>query len=151
MKKMLFKKTLSLCLILSLVFSLTACGDKDEKKPKLTEKEKNYVTTAVNKVTNAWKNTFSVSAGRPQFAEVVNTRLIKIKKNDIEDFKDVETVVEFDLLTGPYGDASYFSTANRDNVVVFYKDGSSKLFNILRAYMAKTYDNKFFFFKIIFH
>lgn len=143
MKKNIFKKTVSLCLIITLIFSLTACGDKKKEKPKITEKEKKYVTSAIDEVTNSWKNIFSVSEGKPQSAEIVGTRLIKIKKNDIEDFKDVEAIVDFNLMTGPYGDASYYSGAKRDNTVVFYKDGTTRVFNVLNSYFAKKFDNKF--------
>lgn len=143
MNNMFFKKMISLFLILTLTLSLAACGKDDDEKQTLTDKEKKYVTSAVDLVRKEWKNTFSTNAGRSQFADIVGTRLILIKDNKIDDFKDVEAIVEFNIMTGPYGNVSYYTTANRDNMVVFYKDGTHRLFNILRAYMAKTYDNKF--------
>ncbi len=76
---------------------------------------------------------------------IKNTRLIKIKDNDSEIFKDVDYVMEFILLSDYYGVAPYYMNIGIENFVLFYKDGTAEVYKTdpFLYHASRTYDYNF--------
>ena len=126
------KKICSFLLVLCLFFSLSACGIKDD----------DMVSKATNELKNHWEDLYDDSTVKTDgYFEIKNTRVIEIKKNDIEEFEDVEYIVEFVLYTDYFGAAPYYSYAGISDSVIVYDNGDMEVagINLLREYSSKHY------------
>jgi len=76
-----------------------------------------------------------------RYFEIKNTRVIKIKKTDIEEFKDVKYIIEFVLYTDYFGSAPYHSNYRVSNSVIVYNNGDMKVpkKDLLEDYSIKNY------------
>lgn len=136
------KKYLSVLLFLIIV-SLSACGTaEDMNGNEISKQDSSYINKAVSVVNKQWKEVYSKNSGTiksDKTVEIINTRIIHIKENSTEEFKDVEAVVEFDILSDYYGSAPYYMNIQQNNSVVFYKDGSNRALDIFRLYRTRKY------------
>ena len=142
------KRILCCLLTILMLFSLSSC--KKEKKDIdgniISNQDLNYVNKAIDIINQEWETVYSKinqSVQTDNMIEIINTRIIHIKDNNNDYFKDVDAVVEFDLLTDYYGSAPYYMNVNQNDTVVFYKDGSSKLLDIFRTYKLKEFESDF--------
>lgn len=146
------KFSLIVLLIISLVVSLTACSNngKSDKKKKQASNYDKYVAKAIDMVNKEWEEIYkkySSSDDATKFdntVNIINTRVIGIKENSNKYFKDVDRVVEFEILSDYFGSAPYYLNIHNYDTVVFYKNGDKKIFNIFRDYSAKTYKYDYF-------
>ena len=121
-----------------MMLGITACGGK---KP---DGDEGYVEKAIGIVNDIWGKIYEAqNMDNDGTVDIVDTRLIKIKENDNEYFKDVEAVVEFCIFTDYYGAAPYYMNVDRDDTVVFYKDGHTEVKDIFVDYMRRTYKMDF--------
>ena len=144
------KKTLSIFLSLCLMLCLCACGsdnsgEKNKSKEKNDNKYDKIIKSAIADLTEHWDEEFDKSSvENDKYLEIKNTRIISIKDNDIDYFKDVDYVVEFIILTDYYGSAPYYNVTTQYNNVVFYKDGSRKITSdFFRRYTSITYSTDY--------
>ena len=126
------KKIFAFILALCLVFCMAACGktEDDSKAVSSAASEGNsqyddLAKKAVSILETEWKNEYSEEINTPRDGhfEIKNTRVIEIKETDIEEFKDVDYVIEFVLFTDYYGSAPYYSSTGINSTVVAYSDG----------------------------
>ena len=123
------KKISIILLVLALCF-LTACSS-----------QKSAVKPAREKLIERWEEIYNNSQKQKDgHFEIINTRVITIKDNDLEDFKDVKYIVEFVLCSDYNGSAPYYSQATISNSVVVYEDGEMKVpnNNLLKVYSMET-------------
>ena len=138
------KKIIALLLVLVLSLALCACNNKieddddDDDKPRRDP----IVTKAVDKLEEHWRELYSESDYGSGYFEIKNTRLIKIKENDKEPFKDIRYIVDFMLFTDIYGSAPFYQNTVRESSIVIYKDGTMQVANndIITHYIATTAD-----------
>ena len=129
------KKLYSLLLVLCLIFSLSACGtDKND-----------IVSKAVSVLENHWEDLYEDSkVETDRHFEIKNTRVVNIKENNTEEFKNIDYIVEFILYTDYYGSAPYYQIVGIDDTVVVYKDGTMEVQrNLINLYRSKYYSNDF--------
>lgn len=102
-----------------------------------------YINTAITKVKQMWQIQYSSNDG--EHLEIKNTRIISIKSNQIEEFKDIKYIVEFVLFTEYYHVAPYYYDESIYDAVVFYQNGDSEVVenNPFKAYRSKYYINDF--------
>lgn len=134
---------LMLILALSLTLALCGCGTvRDTNGNEIDKQSQQYIDKALSIVNKEWKSAYSKNADKNQTdktVEIINARIIHIKENGIKEFKDVDAVVEFDVLSDYYGSAPYYSNIHLYDTVVFYKDGSTKTMDIFKAYTQSCY------------
>lgn len=129
------KKLCSLLLVLCLTFSLSACGtDKND-----------IVSKAVSVLENHWEDLYEDSKVETDgHFEIKNTRVVNIKENNTEEFKNIDYIVEFILYTDYYGSAPYYQNVGIDDTVVVHKDGTMEVQkNLINLYRSKYYSNDF--------
>ncbi len=129
------KKLCSLLLVLCLIFSLYACGTD----------ENNMVSKAVSMLENHWEDLYEDSkVETDRHFEIKNTRVVNIKENNTEEFKNIDYIVEFVLYTDYFGSAPYYQNVGMDDTVVVYKDGKMEVRrNLINLYRSKYYSNDF--------
>ena len=129
------KKLYSLLLVLCLIFSLSACGtDKND-----------IVSKAVSVLENHWEDLYEDSKFETDgHFEIKNTRVVNIKENNTEEFKNIDYMVEFILYTDYFGSAPYYQNVGIDDTVVVHKDGTMEVQrNLINLYRSKYYSNDF--------
>ena len=129
------KRISVLLLVLILSFGLSACSSN----------KNDMISKAVNELKNHWKETYEemydrINIETDRYFEIKNTRVISIKENDTDVFKDIDYIIEFVLYTDRYGSAPYYPNVGMyDNVVVF-KDGSMEVQStVMQSYIAHYY------------
>ena len=135
------KKLYSLLLVLCLIFSLSACGtDKND-----------IVSKAVSVLENHWEDLYEDSKVETDgHFEIKNTRVVNIKENNTEEFKNIDYIVEFILYTDYLGSAPYYENVGIDDTVVVHKDGTMEVQrNLINRYRNKYYSNDYDFIKSI--
>ncbi len=117
------KKALAIILSLILLLSLTACGGSEHDE---------MIKEAIEELEEEWEDIYEETKESSNHKtdghfEIKNTRVITIKENDIEEFKDVDYVIEFVLFTDYFGSAPYYSSVGLSDNVIVYKDGDMKV------------------------
>ncbi len=126
-------KKFCMFLVLVLILSLTACSSGGKNAT---------VEDAITELKDFWKEQYSDSYFEKSdgYFEIKNTRVLTIKENDIEKFKDVKYIVEFEIYTDHFATAPYYTRANIDNNVVIYEDGTMQV----ETNMIEMYRNNYF-------
>ncbi|MBO5211575.1 MAG: hypothetical protein J6B80_06555 [Clostridia bacterium] len=123
-------KKITIILLVCVLCFLTACSSpKSDIKP------------AREKLIARWEEIYNNSQKQKDgHFEIINTRVIVIKENDLEDFKDVKYIIEFVIFSDYNGSAPYYSQATISNSVVVYKNGEMKVpnNNPLKVYSMET-------------
>lgn len=70
--------------------------------------------------------------------QIIDARIITIKENDIELFKDVDCIVEFVLFTNYFGTAPYYCNAGIYDTVSIYRDGHAEINRQNPFYVYRT-------------
>lgn len=133
-------------LVLTLVFSMTACGGTQNRSGEIDIKDnyrhKAIINDAIEELKSEWERIYDDSvADTDGYFEIKNTRLIEIGNNDTEELKDIDYLVEFVLYTDYLGSAPYYSSVGLSDTVIVYKDGTMTVpsKNSLRAYSQRHY------------
>lgn len=129
-----------------MLFSSVSCGitHQNNNENEIPEKYRKYVSTAVSLINRTWRNRYaSVDETEDKTANIINTRLILIKENDNEYFKDVKAVVEFDIFSNFYGTAPYYFNLLNYDTVTFYKSKSPEVFDLFNRYRNQTYETDY--------
>ena len=132
------KKFYSLLLVLCLIFSLSACSNDNSQKE--------LVDDAIKELKSTWKDIYDEPNVKTDgHFEIKNTRVIEIMKNDIEEFEDVDYIIEFVLYTDYFGAAPYYSYVGMSDSVIVYDNGDMEVsgINLLRAYSNKYYTHDY--------
>ena len=128
------KKVCYLLLALCLIFSLSACSNDNSQKE--------LVDDAIKELKSTWKDIYDETYVKTDgYFEIKNTRVIEIMKNDIEEFEDVDYIIEFVLYTDYFGSAPYYSYVGMSDSVIVYDNGDMEVsrINLLRVYSSKHY------------
>lgn len=129
--------------VLSLVVCLGSTGCNSEGSKAESKSENKVVTEAITVLEHYWKTVYQDEIGDGYF-EIKNTRVVSIKENDTEEFKDVSSIIEFELYTDYFGSAPYYSNVAMHNNVVVYTDGSMEVSsNVINTYRNKHYTADF--------
>ena len=132
------KKAISLLLVMILTLGLCSCNIGKDKK----------VLDAIDVLKEFWTEKYSEDLYKENnckgYFEIINTRLIEIKDNDINMFKDVDYIVEFELFTDYYCNGLYYDNVSMYDTVIVYKDGTTKVDgSYINRYRSTTYSNDF--------
>jgi len=102
------------------------------------------IDDAIKAISKYWSEIYEEDEIGDGYFEIKNTRVIHIKENDIEEFKDVEYIIEFDIYSDYFGSAPYYSNVGVNNNVVVSKDGSmSVVSHAIDSYRGRTFNNDF--------
>lgn len=116
------KKILALTIVLSIVVCSVLTGCSEDKSPVTESSNKDpMVVSAITTLEQYWKDIYAKGDIGDGYFEIKNTRVINMKENNTELFKDVKCVVEFDLYTDFHGSAPYYKNMYQYNNVVVYK------------------------------
>ncbi len=108
-----------------------------------TEEEK-MIEEAIVKLEEYWKSEYEKGNIEDKYFEIKNTRVIKIKENDIEELKNVKYIIEFDIYSNWMNSTPYYENVKQGDNVVIYNDGTMEVRNgVFRIYRAKSYNIKF--------
>ena len=142
------KKCIAIIAVIILVLCFTACGKQDTESAgtnKEIPKHHEIVTEATAQLMEYWKQSYKESdIEKDGYFEIKNTRVITIKENEIELFKDVAYIIEYELYTDYMGSAPYYENCGVNNNVVVYKNGTMDVVNnLILAYRNKTYQTDY--------
>ena len=149
------KKLTALLIALALFLSLAACsaapGGADAEAPQdgellldahgnaISSEDAEYVEKAMQLVRREWNSFFKEHSDRDGTVDIINARVIHIKDNDADMFRDVRAVVEFEILSDFYGSAPWYMNAQQYDTVVFKKGRSTELMDIFGMYRSRTF------------
>ena len=139
------KKIFLLLLCSILIFSSSGCNRKT------SDAKDRRILDAIGTLSDYWSNTYYEKENiDDKYLEIINTQIINIKDDIDEDisksdmFKDIDYIVEFDLISNYFDTSPYYNNMCIDNCVIVYKDGSSKVGrNPLNIYRSTTFSNDF--------
>ena len=101
----------------------------------------NTVKDATSVMEKYWTDLYLKHDTGDGYFEIKNTRVVYLKDNDTEMFKDVRCIVEYELYTDFYSSAPYYINVGMYNNVVVYNDGTMEVqSNVIRNYFNKTFD-----------
>ena len=136
------KKLIAILLVLTLTFSLAACG----KKPK----HDSMVKKAIAELKEYWEDLYDEDEDKgldtDRYFEIKNTRVVTFKENDLQEFgfDKIAYIVEFEIYTDFFGSAPYYVNPGMENNVVVYKDGDMEVQNgVIRNYRNCTYETDY--------
>ncbi len=125
----------------SLMGVLTACGksgDAEQMQGDATQSQE--VSQSIHALTEKWEEIYSAEDySGDKHLEIRNTRIVHISEDTVvEDFQDMDYIVEFILFSDYFGSAPYYENIGHYDCVVVYKDGSTSVefanpFSIYRA------------------
>ncbi len=129
------KRISAILLVLILTWGLSACNSNDN----------DMVSKAINELKNHWEKMYDkTNVDTDGYFEIKNTRVVNIKENNTDEFKDVNYIVEVVLYTDYFGSAPYYQVVGIDDTVVVFKDGSMEVqSNLINRYRSKYYSNDF--------
>jgi len=132
------KKAISLLLVLMLALGLCSCNIGKDKR----------VLDAIDTLEEFWTEKYSEDLYKENKCdghfEIINTRLIEIKDNDIDMFKDVDYIVEFEIFTDYHCNGLYYENQSIYDTVIVYKDGTTKVdSDYIARYRSTTFNNDF--------
>ena len=142
------KKCTAIIAVIILVLCFTACGKQDTESAgtnKEIPKHHEIVTEATLQLMEYWKQSYKESGVETDgYFEIKNTRVITIKENEIELFKDVAYIIEYELYTDYMGCAPYYENFGANDNVVVYKNGTMDVVsNLIQAYRNITYQTDY--------
>ena len=152
------KKAVIILLLFVMMFSFVSCGiielngNNSEIVNNSQESSKNdtQVREAIKNLKDKWRDIYNEELkdrdyNHDGYFEIKNTRVINIKNNTIEEFKDVSCIVEFILYTDYFFSAPYYEDAGTYNSVTIYKDNTMEVNsgNPMRRYRSKHYTSDF--------
>ena len=142
------KKSIAIIVVIIAILSFTACGKQDMESAgtnKEVSKLHEIITEATAQLMEYWKQSYKeTDVETDGYFEIKNTRVITIKENEIELFKDVAYIIEYELYTDYMGSAPYYANCGVNNNVVVYKNGTMDIVsNLIRTYRNKTYQTDY--------
>jgi len=113
---------------------LTGCRHKNEE----------MIEEAIELLAEHWDEIYVEDDLGDGYFEIKNTRVIHIKENDIEQFKNAKYIIEFDLYTDYMGTAPYYSNVGMYSNVVVNNDGSMEVATrVIDVYRSITFDTDY--------
>lgn len=128
-------KRISIILLVLMLVGLSACSNN----------KNDMVSKAIDELKNHWEEMYDeANVDTDRHFEIKNTRVINIKENDTDEFKNIDYIIEFVLYTDYFGSAPYYQIVGIDDTVVVYKDGTMEVQrNLINKYRAMHYSNDF--------
>lgn len=142
------KKCIAIIAVIILVLCFTACGKQDMESAgtnKEVAKHHEIITEATAQLMEYWKQSYKESNVEADgYFEIKNARVITIKENEIELFKDVAYIIEYELYSDYMGSAPYYENCGINNNIVVYKNGTMDVAsNLIRVYRNNTYQTDY--------
>jgi len=130
------KRILILILVIGLIFSFSACKNEDLEEKIIKDKD---VLRAIDLIKENWVQIYDEDSKTDGYFEIKNTRIINIKDNNVDMFKNVDRIVEFEIYSDYFGSAPYYSDVGINDSVTIYKDGTFEVnrqnpINLYRGY-----------------
>ena len=139
------------CMVL--VYSVTGCQNNTVntsfRQPAGNEPR---VLSAIDVLKTQWKEDYTENSIEDQYLEIIHTKIVHIKDHiDSQQvygkeglFKDIDYIVEFELISNYFDTDPYYYNIHTSNCVVVYKDGTAKVSdNLLLRYFGATYSHDF--------
>lgn len=126
-RRVLIVSAVALCLLAAITISLILLIPKIKYR-----EEDKMVEEALQLVTDAWEEEYEEREEYLDFDKKIiikNTRIVKIKNNDSETFKDVDYVVEFSIFSDYFASAPYYMSYYGPRFVMFYKNGKAEIYS----------------------
>ena len=142
------KRVLCLLLTCILCLGLVACTDAGKNDETSVSSVDTTVEKAINLLKAKWIENYSEHQTKAEAAdkylEIKNTRVITIKSNDDDNFKDISKIVDFMLLDNYYLSSPLYLFNGTDSNVIFYRDGRTEVCsNYFKTVFGKTYSSDF--------
>ena len=142
------KRLIAILVLIAIVFCFAACGRQKQESSVADAgnlKHHEIVTDATQQLKQYWKQHYKEDDIETDgYFEIKNTRIITIKENKIELFKDVDYIIEYELYTDYMGSAPYYENCGVNNNVVVYKNGTMDVkSNLIRMYRNKTFQTDY--------
>lgn len=138
------KKILATILVLVFSLTLTACNKEEND---INNQHNELITKSIEELEKVLKEEHNKSnySNSDGYFEIKNTRIIEIKDNDVEIFKDMDYIVEFLSFDDFYGSAPYYRYTGMYESVAVYKSGKiePQQTNPFRIYSTQTYTYDF--------
>lgn len=140
------KRLVAIFALIAVIFCLAACSSEQEESS-ASPKHHEMITDATKELKKYWEQEYQKMSGditTDGYFEIKNTRVITLKENDSDFFRDVSYIIEYELYTDYMGTAPYYENCAIYNNVVVYKDGSMEVTsNFIRTYRSKTYQTDY--------
>lgn len=106
-----------------------------------------FMLPAIEAIKAEWMELYEASGNMSttKHLEIRDSRIIHIKENDTELFRNADYVVEFVLFTDYFGSAPYYSNAGMYDSVLVTRDGAITVnrANPFAAYRSRTFTSDF--------
>ena len=131
-----------------LVYGLCTWQPREAAEPEaaVSEETDALVRQAIHHLKAAWRQEYSrLEPGYADgYMEIIHTRVITVAPNDLDFWRDITCVVEFQLFSDFLGGAPYYANTGIDDTVTFYADGHCEAGSSpFRAYGSKTFSYQF--------
>lgn len=129
------KKALCFLLLATVLFSFAACSgaaSKPDSESTANTAENTFtpdpiVEQAIDAVKADWSKQYDEQNITDRYLEIKNTRVITIKNNTSDYFKDIDKIVEFVLFSNYFNSAPYYSNVNLRQTYILYKNGTGEV------------------------
>lgn len=111
----------------ALFFSLVACSNESDTKDIGSDER---VLEAIEILSEHWDEVYTKNDIEDKHLEIINTRIVNIKENNIDGFENVDYIVEFSLFSNFYNTTPYYSDIGMDDSVIVYKNGKTEVSRI---------------------
>ena len=128
------KKLSTIILLIGIILCFSACDNSTHN---------DIITNAITELENTWETNYqNANINTDKYFEIKSTRIISIKENDIDEFNNVNYVVEFVLFTNYFDTAPYYSCLGQWDCVIVYENGDMEVprKNIFSNYSTMNFD-----------
>ena len=120
--------------------SIPAAGETNDEEDK-----SEMLGRANGLIANAWREEYASSRKKglacKDYLEVINTRIVHLKENDIEQFEGIDCIIVYSLLSDYIASSPYYINVNMNDTVSVMKSGIMVFnrINPIDLYRSRTY------------
>ena len=143
------KRCIIILALIAAMFSFAACGNQENTNVNANAdalKHHEIITDAVKLMQKHWQESYKNSKydNSDGYFEIKNTRVVTVKDNDLDMFKDIAYIIEFELFTDYMCSAPYYENVGINDNVVIYKNGEMKVESkLIQLYRGRTFQSDF--------
>ena len=120
--------------------SIPAAGETNDEEDK-----SEMLGRANGLIANAWREEYASNRKKglacKDYLEVINTRIVHLKENDIEQFEGIDCIIVYSLLSDYIASSPYYINVNMNDTVSVMKSGIMVFnrINPIELYRSRTY------------
>lgn len=145
--KRIFVLIIAICMMITFIAGCSTDDEKvtnTDKSNDIDELIDDATELLIDKWIDVYNKNLEFNENIDPYLEIKNVRYISINENDIEQFKDLEYVIEYILYSDYGGSAPYYLDSNIYCSVAVYNNGDMEIINNpFKAYFASTYRSDF--------